>query len=96
MAKNSQQENLEQAQSYVESLKEVLGVRTRLTESEQYSLNLARQITKAISDQKTGLSDINTVQKQTKKQIIVKRSKKAKKKVVIHEVMFKLINKLCY
>jgi len=67
MAKNSQQENLEQAQSYVESLKEVLGVRTRLTESEQYSLNLARQITKAISDQKTGLSDINTVQKQIEK-----------------------------
>ena len=64
---DNQQQNLEQSQSYVESLKEALGIRTRLTESERYSLDIAKQVTKAIADQKTGLLDLNTTTKQISK-----------------------------
>ena len=63
----NQQQNLEQSQSYVESLKEALGIRTRLTENERYSLDISKQVIKAIADQKTGLLDLNTTTKQISK-----------------------------
>ena len=78
MADNPQEGNLQQTQSYVESLKEALGIRTRLTEADRSSLNIARQTAKAIQDQKTGLSDLNTVQKQiTKNEDLIHKNAKA-------------------
>ena len=53
--------------SYIESLKEVLGVRSRQTTEESNLLNVNKQINKSILDQKVGSSDINELQKQISK-----------------------------
>jgi len=75
---DKQQQNLEQSQSYVESLKEALGIRTRLTESEKYSFDIAKQAIKAIADQKTGLLDLNATTKQiVKNESLIEKNTRA-------------------
>ena len=62
-----------QRQSYdisvqaVESLKEVLGIRTRQTVFDQNILNTNRKIADAILNQKTGLSSVRDIENQIKK-----------------------------
>ena len=53
--------------SFVESLKEVLGIKTRTTEAEKASLNISKQIITAVQNQNRELSDQKTISKQIEK-----------------------------
>jgi chromosome segregation ATPase len=53
--------------SYLESLKEILGIRSRQTTTEANVLSINKQINKEILNQKFASSDINELQKQIKK-----------------------------
>jgi hypothetical protein len=62
-----QEESFDISASAVDSLKEVLGIQSRSSTFEKATLNVNKEINKSIMDQKTGLSDINTIQKQIQK-----------------------------
>jgi hypothetical protein len=53
--------------SFVESLKEVLGIKSRTTEAEKASLNISKQIITAVQNQNRELSDQKTISKQISK-----------------------------
>lgn len=52
--------------SYLESLKEILGIKSKLSTSEQNIADLSKKINREIMNQKAGSSDINELQKQIK------------------------------
>jgi hypothetical protein len=62
-----QAEGYSLSSSYLESLKEILGIRTRQTVTETNLLSTNRQINKEILNQKFAISDVNELQKQIKK-----------------------------
>lgn len=62
-----QSEGYDMSSSLVESLKEVLGIRTRQTTFEQDILNTNKEINKSILSQKSGLQDLNTTKNQIRK-----------------------------
>ena len=62
-----QEESFDISASAVDSLKEVLGIQSRSSTFEKATLNVNKEINKSIMDQKTGLSDLNTIQKQIQK-----------------------------
>lgn len=62
-----QEEGYDLSTSYIESLKEVLGIRSKLSTGESNLLNLNKQINKEILNQKIGLDKVSEVQKQIKK-----------------------------
>ena len=53
--------------SYLESLKEILGIRSRISVSDSNILSLNKQINKEIFNQKTSYDNVKEVQKQIKK-----------------------------
>lgn len=53
--------------SFVESLKEVLGIKSRTTEAEKASLSISKQIITAVQNQNKELSDQKTLSKQIEK-----------------------------
>jgi hypothetical protein len=65
--KNLQQESYDISVRVVESLKEVLGIRTRQTTFDQNLLNTNKKISDAILNQKTGLSSVKDITKQIQK-----------------------------
>lgn len=62
-----QEESFDISSSAVDSLKEVLGIQARSSTFEKATLNVNKEINKSIMDQKTGLSNINTIQRQIQK-----------------------------
>jgi hypothetical protein len=62
-----QEEGYSLSTSYVESLKEVLGIRSRLSTADSNLLSLNKQINKEILNQKTGLDKASDIQKQINK-----------------------------
>jgi len=71
-----QEESFDVSSSAVDSLKEVLGIQSRSSTFEKATLNVNKEINKSILNQKTGLSDINTIQKQIQKnEDLVNKSK---------------------
>jgi hypothetical protein len=62
-----QEESFDVSVSAVDSLKEVLGIQSRSSTFEKATLKANQDIVNAIANQKTGLSDINTIQKQIRK-----------------------------
>ena len=62
-----QQESYDISVRVVESLKEVLGIRTRQTSFDQNLLSTNKKITDAILNQKTGLSSVKDITKQIQK-----------------------------
>jgi hypothetical protein len=71
-----QEESFDISSSAVDSLKEVLGIQSRSSTFEKATLNVNKEINKSILNQKTGLSDINTIQKQIQKnEDLVNKSK---------------------
>lgn len=65
--KNLQQESYDISVRVVESLKEVLGIRTRQTTFDQNLLNTNKKIADAILNQKTGLSSVKDITNQISK-----------------------------
>jgi hypothetical protein len=65
--KNLQQESYDISVRVVESLKEVLGIRTRQTTFDQNLLNTNKKIADAILNQKTGLSSVKEITNQISK-----------------------------
>ena len=61
------QEQLATQLSFVESLKEALGIKTRLTESESTQLKLSKEIARLINSQDTSLSSLAEKKKQIAK-----------------------------
>ena len=71
-----QEESFDISSSAVDSLKEVLGIQSRSSTFEKATLNVNKEINKSILNQKTGLSDVNTIQKQIQKnEDLVNKSK---------------------
>lgn len=71
-----QEESFDISVSIVDSLKEILGINSRNSTFEKATLKTNKEITNAIANQKTGLSDINTIQKQIQKnEDLIKKSK---------------------
>ena len=71
-----QEESFDVSTSAVDSLKEVLGIQSRSSTFEKATLKANQDIVNAIANQKTGLSDINTIQKQIQKnEDILKKSR---------------------
>jgi len=62
-----QEEGYSLSTSYVESLKEVLGIRSKLSTADSNLLSLNKKINKEILNQKTGLDKASDVQKQINK-----------------------------
>jgi len=62
-----QEESFDISSSAVDSLKEILGIQARSSTFEKATLNVNKEINKSIMDQKTGLSNINTIQRQIQK-----------------------------
>jgi uncharacterized membrane protein len=62
-----QEESFDISTSAVDSLKEILGIQSRSTTFEKATLKANQDIANAIANQKTGLSDINTIQRQIRK-----------------------------
>jgi hypothetical protein len=62
-----QEESFDVSVSAVDSLKEVLGIQSRSSTFEKATLKANQDIVNAIANQKTGLSDINTIQRQIRK-----------------------------
>ena len=61
------QDQLATQLSFVESLKEALGIKTRLTESESTQLKLSKEIARLINSQDTSLSSLAEKKKQIAK-----------------------------
>ncbi len=59
--------DLEAQYSLVESLKEVLGIKSKTTEAEKATLNISKQIITAVQNQNRELSDQKTISKQIQK-----------------------------
>ena len=53
---DTNQENVNIAQSYVESMKELAGIKSRVTEADKLSVKLARDMTKELGNQNASLS----------------------------------------
>ena len=71
-----QEESFDISSSAVDSLKEVLGIQSRSSTFEKATLNVNKEINNSILNQKTGLSDVNTIQKQIQKnEDLVNKSK---------------------
>jgi hypothetical protein len=71
-----QEEGYSLSTSYVESLKEVLGIRSKLSTADSNLLSLNKKINKEILNQKTGLDKASDVQKQINKNAdLVNKSK---------------------
>jgi hypothetical protein len=71
-----QQESFDLSSSIVDSLREVLGIEIRRSTMEKSTLKTNQDINSAILNQKTGLSDINTIQKQiVKNEDLIKKGK---------------------
>jgi uncharacterized membrane protein len=71
-----QEESFDVSVSVVDSLKEVLGIQSRSSTFEKATLKANQDIVNAIANQKTGLSDINTIQKQIQKnEDLIKKSR---------------------
>ena len=64
---NLQRANYDISVQVVESLKEVLGIRTRQSTFDQSILNTNKKIAEAILNQKTGLSSVKDITKQIEK-----------------------------
>jgi hypothetical protein len=62
-----QEESFDISSAAVDSLKEILGIQSRSSTFEKATLNVNKEINKSIMDQKTGLSNINTIQRQIQK-----------------------------
>jgi len=63
-------------QSIVESLKEILGVKTKLTESENHQLKLSREIVKQLTNQNTGYTSLAEKKKEIlKNENLISRSR---------------------
>ena len=62
-----QEESFDVSSSAVDSLKEVLGIQSKSSTFEKATLSVNKEINRSIRDQKTGLSDVNTIQKQIQK-----------------------------
>ena len=78
-----QEESFNISTSIVESLKETLGIQSRSSTFEKATLKVNQDITNAIANQKTGLSDINTIQKQIQKnEDLIKKSKLIEKSLL--------------
>lgn len=59
--------DLEAQYSLVESLKEILGIKSKVTEAEKATLNISKQIVTAVQNQNRELSDQKTISKQIQK-----------------------------
>lgn len=71
-----QQESFDLSSSAVDSLREALGIEIRRSTMEKSTLKTNQDINSAILNQKTGLSDINTIQKQiVKNEDLIKKGK---------------------
>jgi hypothetical protein len=71
-----QQESFDLSSSVVDSLREALGIEIRRSTMEKSTLKTNQDINSAILNQKTGLSDINTIQKQiVKNEDLIKKGK---------------------
>jgi hypothetical protein len=71
-----QQESFDLSSSIVDSLREALGIEIRRSTMEKSTLKANQDINSAILNQKTGLSDINTIQKQIiKNEDLIKKGK---------------------
>jgi hypothetical protein len=78
-----QEESFDVSISIVDSLKEVLGIQSRSSTFEKATLKANQDIANAITNQKTGLSDINTIQKQIQKnEDLIKKSKLIEKSLL--------------
>jgi hypothetical protein len=71
-----QQDSFDLSSSIVDSLREALGIEIRRSTMEKSTLKANQDINSAILNQKTGLSDINTIQKQIiKNEDLIKKGK---------------------
>jgi len=71
-----QQESFDLSSSAVDSLREALGIEIRRSTMEKSTLKTNQDINSAILNQKTGLSNINTIQKQiVKNEDLIKKGK---------------------
>ena len=71
-----QEESFDVSTSVVDSLKEALGIHSRSSTFEKATLKVNQDISNAIANQKTGLSDITTIQRQIQKnEDVLKKSK---------------------
>lgn len=78
-----QEESFNVSTSIVESLKEALGIQSRSSTFEKATLKVNQDVNNAIANQKTGLSDINTIQKQIQKnEDLIKKSKLIEKSLL--------------
>ena len=69
-------ESLGLSSSLVDSIKEIQGISTKRTTFDQNLLKVNKEINKEIMGQKSGLSDISTIQKQiTKNEEIIKKAR---------------------
>ena len=69
-------ESLGLSSSLVDSIKEIQGISTKRTTFDQNLLKVNKEINKEIAGQKSGLSDISTIQKQiTKNEDIIKKAR---------------------
>lgn len=76
-ANRLQRESFDISSSAVDSLKEAMGVNTRRSTFESSVLKINNQIAQAILDQKTGLRDIESINKQiTKNQDLLNKAKR--------------------
>jgi uncharacterized membrane protein len=71
-----QEESFDISSSSIDSLRELMGIKTKSNSFERSTLKINQDIHSAILNQKTGLSDVNTIQKQIQKnQDLLKKSK---------------------
>ena len=78
-----QEESFDISTSAVDSLKEILGIQSRSSTFEKATLRANQDIASAIANQKTGLSNINTIQKQIQKnEDLIKKSKLIEKSLL--------------
>jgi hypothetical protein len=78
-----QEESFDVSTSAVDSLKEILGIQSRSSTFEKSTLKVNQDIANAIINQKTGLSDITTIQRQIQKnEDLIKKSKLIEKSLL--------------
>jgi hypothetical protein len=78
-----QQESFDLSSSIVDSLKEVLGIESRRSTMEKATLKTNKDINTSILNQKTGLSDLNTIQKQlVKNNDLIKKGRLVEKSLL--------------
>ena len=58
------QEGYDLSSSYYESLKEIFGIKTRITQADKDNLDISKKIHETIRDQRLGLTDIDSLEKQ--------------------------------